>query len=328
MRFKLWFLILFITIATLGCKVNLANVSGLYLDENRHYEDQYGNTFLHNPLRITCAIKNIPDFEVLLRLRNKIDDIIFYDTCLITDISFLKNFKGLKRLTIELNDIKTLDSLKYLNNLEYLSINGYSETIDCSLFRNMKNLKWLKIIDNKIGNTEFIFELKNLEELWFGNYETNIDIQNISLLSKLKRLCIASSEIDLTYLATLHRLKDLWLSSPAIINFANLRNPELKYLSLVSNKEYEIAELKFDDFTGLNNLEYLSIVRYKINDVTPLLKLSPIETINFLECVVDITPLLESNKTKMISVDENYYKHIPQSTIEKYGDKIFSVIGW
>jgi hypothetical protein len=180
-----------------------------------------------------------------------------------TDISFLANCTQLKILTIDLQNIKSLEPLKYLDSLEILSIDSsYSQTIDCSIFRNLKNLKRLSLGIYIIENIEVLKYLDNLENLYIQfSYPEIIDLSVLMKLKNLKRLEVYNKKFEnIEALKHLDNLEELILRSnyPEIIDgsiFTNLKN--LKCLELYDNK-LENAKVFFE----LPNLEEVGSHNY------------------------------------------------------------------
>jgi hypothetical protein len=144
---------------------------------NQHgekYIDQYGNRFYNESYSgkdISVDIRSTPDMDVLLRLKNDITDLSFYENSPITDISFLRDFSKLKKLQVTNPNILTLKSIDSLSNLDSLSVyltigrkflieNGYTGILDFLLsFRNRDKLDGLILIDEDIKHEDEMYIL-------------------------------------------------------------------------------------------------------------------------------------------------------------------------
>jgi len=128
-----------------------------------NFKDKYGNLIYQNDNRqkITYTIYYAPDTELLLQMKNKLFAITIENKSL-TDISFLKNLPQIKELNILESNIKSLEPVKYLDNLETLYIaKGYPGIIDGSVFKDFEKLKKLDLSDNKIENIGAVYKLYN-----------------------------------------------------------------------------------------------------------------------------------------------------------------------
>lgn len=299
------------------------------------YNDGHGNSY--DPDSNSFWL-DTPYIEGLVLLQDRVENLRIYRGNPISDITFLENFTQLKFLEIyDETNIENIESLKYLHNLETLFLSGKIENmeplqylqnltnlevsaivnlddkiIDISPLGNLINLNRIRLYYNtKIKNAESIFELVNLEDLFLQTNEYTLDLRNISSLSKLKELHIYSpAEIDLTNVGTLPELKRLSIGSTKIINMINLRNPELERLDFHTWWGYP-GEFKLDGLHNLEKLMSLNITHIDIYDVSPLLKIPNLLSVSFTDNFVDITPLMESNTIKNITV-YTYYKNTPK----------------
>ena len=98
----------------------------------------------------------------------------------LSDISFLIDFKELKKLNLELNnltDISVLSNLKNINEL-WLGINQIS---DVSPLAELSNLKTLHISSNKISDASGLYGMTNLRSLDIIHYNqlSEADIESL-----------------------------------------------------------------------------------------------------------------------------------------------------
>jgi hypothetical protein len=156
--------------------------------------DQYGNIFYNESWSwvedISVDILGTPDMDVLLRLKDNITNLYFYENSPITDISFLSDFSRLKNLQVINPNILTLKSMDSLSNLGSLSIdltigkkflmeNGYTGILDFLLsFRNRDKLDVLFLIgeDIKLDDEMYllaqeIFKISGIQRIKMGENE-------------------------------------------------------------------------------------------------------------------------------------------------------------
>ncbi len=191
--------------------------------------------------------------------------------------NFLVNFPQLKRLSMCLNELETLESYAFsdLENLQELDLSFNSiKQLGNNLFSNLSNLKTLKIFNNKINLIEpYSFKgLKNLSKLDLGINEVEIskNAPYFEHLSNLKSLCLNKNSIENLepgVFDSLVSLEELDLSYNKIKRLPDycFRNfSKLKNLNLNGN-HLELLEL--DCFRGLNNLEELSLAHNLIKSL-------------------------------------------------------------
>jgi hypothetical protein len=315
------------------------------------YNDEYGNSF--SPNSNTFFLENT-DIEGLLSLRNIVESLRIEQGNPINDVTFLKDFTKLKFLNIdERTNIVNIESIKYLQNLERLFLDAGIENLEpLRYLNNLTNLYIIikldtddKIIDlsplgnlenlinmrlqfyTRISNLESIYKLTNLENLYLQvNNKYPLNLNNISSLSNLKELDIYSSaEIDLTGLGALPKVKDMSIGSTKIINMNKLKNPELERLEFLTWWGYQ-GEFKLDGLQNLEKLKSLSVTYIDVYDVKPLLKIPNLEYVSFTDNFVDITPLMESDTIKHVTLytywkNKPKHKEIPEHVLDKFREK-------
>ncbi|EAY24529.1 leucine-rich repeat domain-containing protein [Microscilla marina] len=143
-----------------------------------------------------APLKNLKSLETLDLYSGALDT---------EDILFLKDFKQLKRLNLDDNDLESLDLFKYMPQLQMLNLsNNEIENID-DLW-GLTNLQWLNINNNQIENIDCLQLLDNLLFLMMSNNRIK-EIESLKHLSKLRVLDIGGNHIkDVTPLVDLPEL--------------------------------------------------------------------------------------------------------------------------
>lgn len=108
----------------------------------------------------------------------------------IKDISSVKQFSNLKKLSLFLTDVEDISPISELENLEELNL-GFTNVSDISSLSNLNNLKIIKADYTKISDFSPIYNLTQLEELYaWGSEITRRDCLELkSTLSNTKVVC-------------------------------------------------------------------------------------------------------------------------------------------
>ena len=195
-----------------------------------------------------------------------------YVTGKLDDLKYATNLKSLY-ITID-NQIEDFFTIFLLNNLEILSIYGYSYSdnqqneIDFTELNKLTKLKELSIslnVNYKIGELP-----QTLERLQINGNNKNIDMENISNLSSLKFLYISAQKIEnfekisnLTELIELNISMSYSYSSDGAVNIEDIDISKLEGL-----KKLTILTLngKLTNFSSLKKLTNLYTLRITINN--------------------------------------------------------------
>ncbi len=134
----------------------------------------------------------------------------------ILDITFMAQFKNLKKLSIWSNKVKDISSIKELNKLEVLNLHrngivdisclskltnlkelaiGYNPILDITPIKNLIQIQELHLARLQVSEIEFLSEFKELEELYLHD-NTIIDISPLDNLKKLRYINISSNRIS------------------------------------------------------------------------------------------------------------------------------------
>ena len=145
----------------------------------------------------------LTDFSGLRRLWLQGNDIV--------DLSPLAGLTGLVELALDHNDIEDVSPLRNLLELKslWLDSNRVSDILPLS---NMSNLEWLDLSDNAIVNVEPLRSLNGLETLGLSGNSLQ-SIEDISDLENLRALYVDQNMIaDLKPLERLASLETLYIS--------------------------------------------------------------------------------------------------------------------
>ena len=194
----------------------------------------------------------------------------------ISDISPLKELKNLGALEIYANEISDISPLAGLTNLHWLSM--YNNPVsDLSPLANLKNLRGMRVSVEEPGDLSPIAELTNLEDIYY--WDPGDPVPNLSPLTnlpKLTRISIEGGKMDLSPLAGLTSVKELWLFNCGISNLSFLEKlTGLERLDLSRNNISDVSPL-----VGLTNLKWLKLTNNPISDFSPLEELA--QTTNIL----------------------------------------------
>ena len=247
----------------------------------------------------------------------------------LNDLSFLLEDTSIKSLKLGGGSYTDLSPLAMLHDLEELSIDFNNNITDISPIGSLSRLKKLKLnLIDSLKDISPIGSLIGLENLTIYNCYNIESIEAISSLVNLKYLGIiyndkyykelvplkqlevleiinTYNEIDVSYIAQLHTLKELVIQAPpypysegSILNIDQLKN-------LVNLEELSIYYLGGIDLSWIPSLQKLRELRLyycTVDNVSPLLKLPNLERVGLqISKVKDIAPLLESKSIKIIS---------------------------
>lgn len=197
----------------------------------------------------------------------------------IIDLDFLKTLKKLKVLNIGNTDVKYLDALIYLENLETINLTS-NPVADLTPLKNCLNLKDIV--------------------LWGCMSIKNIDV--VAKFTQLELLDIESCPIpDLNCIKNLKNLETLLMDNcNTIKDFSFLENlTTLKYFTADGNTI--IGEKNLNFFKNLVNLEYLSLRGRSLVKIEFIKNSNKIKELVLSDNMVsDLTPL--ENMTEMIKI--------------------------
>lgn len=266
----------------------------------------------------------------------------------IEDLTGLENLKELEKLGLWSNKIgnSQLVHLKGLTNLKFLDLAANKFTyIPANSFEGMSKLEELVLDENQITeiHKDAFNGLESLTSLLLEeNRISNIDC--VKKLNKLNTLFIRNNKYisDLTPLANLVNLKELWANDNNISNINALYNlTELEWIELENNKIKDISSLSnctkitrlkiannqiknIDIVSKMTNLEWLEAKNNIISDVKGVAELvnlsildlsyNKITNIEPLRKLTKLTQLyLKGNDIKDFNPVEDFYYNIKRT---------------
>ena len=162
-------------------------------------------------------------FEVEKHLRK--DVVGFWcETNGLIETDNLKNFPKLSYLGI-LNPVESVDSFKYMSDLEEVTLGDVSRVADFSAFENCKKLKEVWIWKSNLKNLKSFRFANELEVLCLESLEGLSEIQNIQKLENIRFLSLScDSGLDLSPLTKCRKLENLYLDLKGDVNLRPLEN--------------------------------------------------------------------------------------------------------
>ena len=227
------------------------------------------------------------------------------------DVSFLKAFVHLKKLSLSEGSIKDLSVLASLTNLFELDFAGTAVTrID--FLKNLHQLKIL-ILNDGVKNIEVLAELPLLEELTYhGKPFSSLPFTN---LKNLKKLDIQySKKIDLMHLSGLTKLEYLDITGINALQDLNALQTLVNLKVLISK---DLTRVK--DISALSHLTHLTQLDLggcvKIKDIQALARLENLEQLSLWNCqgIQEINALSGCTKLRHVQLD-----YVPISDISAF----------
>ncbi|MCW7999956.1 hypothetical protein CFK35_19020, partial [Clostridium sp. cpc1] len=192
--------------------------------------------------------------------------------------------------------LDNIDNIKYLKNLEYLSIAG-TDVVNIDVVKELINLKKLDITGCTKINTEILSHLSNVEII--GN-ET-VMFADKALEKEIRELIKNYSEP--IYKRQLSSITKLELSGKGIKDLQGLESMKdtLTYLDLSNNEISDISSLK-----GLINLNKLVLHKNKIGSIKPIEYLKSLKELDLSNNIIgDITALGGLSQLTRLDLSKN-----------------------
>ena len=242
----------------------LTNLTHLGLDRNQ-VSDISPVRNLTNLTFLRVIGNQVSDLAPVRNLKNLID--LRFNDSLVSDLSPVAGLINLKELGLNDSLVSDLSPVAGLINLKELGLND-SLVSDLSPVAGLINLEELHFSGNNVSDISPLGRLVNLKRIstWGNPFS---DLSPLTGLTKLERLDICGarlSEADLSLLAGLTGLKELYLAANGISDISSLAElAGLNRLGLDNNNISDISPL-----AGLTNLKWLGLQRNKIADFSPL----------------------------------------------------------
>lgn len=181
------------------------------------------------------------------------------------------DMKSIYRLHLP-STVTSIYDLKYLSNLEYISLSN-SKVSNIKYLAYNKKLKVAYLNHNRISDLTGLSKLTRIEKLILNNNQIN-NIKPLANLSQVTFLNLGNNKItSVVSLKKMTKLKTLYLQRNSIKNIGTLSYlKKLEFLSLNGNKVRSVQYL-----SKLTKLKYLYLTDNQIKDVTPLKSLSKLK---------------------------------------------------
>ena len=235
----------------------------------------------------------------------------------IQDLSGIEAFsnKGITWIFLDWNEITDLSPLRGFNDLEKISFSG-NNLSDISVLGNLKNLKNITAINNKIENIDVLSNLDMKYICLDGNNISNINV--VSNWTNLVDMSFANNVIE--------NVPDF--SNLVDLETVNLSNNKIKSIENISGNMEELS-IDNNELTSLSgvqnllNLKILSVSNNQINSLKELESLSNLENLNINRNQIrDVSGLVRCSKLKYLYMDNNYITDFETlsnlSDLEKY----------
>lgn len=193
---------------------------------------------------ISVSIKNDDEFGNKIKING-------------SGLKYLESSKSNLR-SIYIGDPIKSENLKYVGklvNLDFLSleINNWDDE-DLKYLKNLMKLRTLILVDGKLlsaNGFKYLKYLKNIENLRLSNISSDVDLSFIENMVKIKKLKLSQSKIDdfdISYLRKLEKLEELDLE------LTNITSKGMKYfLNLSKIEKLNLSSTLIDD----KGLKYL-----------------------------------------------------------------------
>ncbi len=203
--------------------------------------------------------------------------------------------------------IKSLDDLRYMPNLTYLSLQEQEEIEDYSKLKLCPRLNDLQLYRDEIKDISFISELENLNYLYLDNNQI-VDLQPVFQCEDLGYLSIQDNPVDdCSGLADLENLYGLHFDTDQPINLELLQQCEgLTNLAIDFTGEDDISYVgQLTQLTSLNiesdlwNADYDEREKFAIRDISYVGNLKNLTYLNLdglydlsrIDCLKELTNL-------------------------------------
>lgn len=259
--------------------------------------------------QLHLANKNITDLSGLELFKDKGIEWIYLDWNNISDISALKEFNTLTKISASNNKISSLEPISFLINLQNINFSN-NQISNINELKKLTNLKYCYLDNNTLSEIETVKYFSNLIELSIsGN-----TIEDISIVSKLKNIVQIDASrnniLDIQNMSINSSIEKLNLDNNKLTNLKGIdKIANLKILSASNNKINDINEIK-----NLNNLYNLNLNKNAIFDITVLKNCANLEFLYLnMNNIINITPIEDLNNIKKLTI----YNQTYSATLDK-----------
>ncbi|CAL6009307.1 leucine-rich_repeat protein [Hexamita inflata] len=205
----------------------------------------------------------------------------------LTQITSLKFFSQLEKLSMNNCELNKIDVLRYLTNLKELDLADNDRIDDITPLGNLLQLRILNLEHCRLTNVEALQLLLNLEELNLARnlnifsdkviqHSRYLDTTPLQYLTKLTILNLNScAKLQLDSLSKLTNLDQLYLSSNSLQDIRALQQIKLKQLYLSSTKIDDMNALQY-----LTDLTILDLNKCKLSSINALKTLVNLKELN------------------------------------------------
>lgn len=275
-----------------------------YFEENSNYEESKFKRFVKE----RNGFDNFDDFITSLR---NLKSLIAFGRAEFEEIPYCNYY-----------EIKSLNSIKYLTNIEHLYVIDYNPTINkLSCLEYLTNLKKITLYKNKASLLP-LKNLKNLNEVYLLYNEA--DISPLMKLGNLKKLTLYYNRSSLNPISNLTEIDELLISEIGEIDCIMLKG--LTRIDKLTLSSYRIKLVNADILSSLmslshlvlnaRNLDTLEIISPLINlrsleitdnelDLSPISSLTDLEELNLTDNKSDLEPISNLTKLKKINLSRN-----------------------
>lgn len=247
---------------------------------------------------LKLANKGIKDLSGIEVFAKKEVTWIFLDWNEITDLTPLKDFSNLTKISFSGNQVEDVTPLASLTNLTNITaINNPIKTIEP--LKNLSNVKYICLDGNHLTNINTIQNWNHLEEISFQNNQI-VEVPNLSNLTNLESINISHNKIQtINNLSRLEKLEKLEIDNNELTSLEGIQNlVNLKVLSCSNNQISELSGLE-----TLEKLENLNINKNQIQDITSLQKNQEIEYLYMdYNNMLDFEPLRDLANLKKYTI--------------------------
>ena len=211
---------------------------------------------------LRLAGKGIKDLSGIEVFSDKGITWIFLDWNEITDLTPLRGFSSLEKISFSGNNVSDISVLGGLENLENITaINNKIENID--VLGNL-DMKYICLDGNNISDISVVSNWTNLVDMSFQNNRIE-NIPDLSALSNLETVNLSNNKIK--SIENINgNMKELSIDNNELPSLSGIQNLlSLEILSCSNNQISSLAELE-----GLSKLENLNINKNQIRDIESL----------------------------------------------------------
>lgn len=227
----------------------------------------------------------------------------------------LQNLTALSELKLDNNQLKSIDVLGKVENLEKVDLTRNNHFDDIDFLAIQKDLQVLMLAITKVGDITFV---ENLSKLKFLDISIT-SVRDFKPLGKitqqLEGLHLSNLQIsDLSFLKSFTHLKQLVLRANLFSDIAPLAYlNDLEFLDLSKNR-------KITGYRVLSGLSQLKILRLTDNRLTDISFIASLRQLINLEVdqnkVQNVIPLKGLSNLKYLNLRENKVENLPWSFLQ------------